>query len=113
MIEDNVAEDPQPKDVLVCNAVAINACPIVPFKVAAPALTETILYHPGIEFVPDLIKTQDPTSPATNEYEALEMIGEAVLALVIDPLVIKPEELISNPPELFVSLPVVLTSKYV
>ena len=50
---------------------------------------------------------------ATNVYEALEMIGEAVFAFVMDPLVIKPEELISNPPELFVSLPVVLTSKYV
>jgi hypothetical protein len=79
--------------------------------VAAPALTETILYQPGIELVPDLINTQAPTSPATNEYEALEMIGEDVLALVIDPSVGKPDELISKPPEFVVSLPVVLTSK--
>jgi hypothetical protein len=35
------------------------------------------------------------------------------LALVIDPSVGKPDELISKPPEFVVSLPVVLTSKYV
>jgi hypothetical protein len=41
--------------------------PIVASTVAAPAATEEILYQPGIQFVPDWMKTQLPTSPETNE----------------------------------------------
>src|ERR1041385_4090646 len=51
-------------------------------NVAAPAFTLAIGYHPGVQFVPDLIYTFAPTSPATKVYVALVTTGLFPVQLV-------------------------------
>ena len=96
------------------------ALPTAASSVALLDATDTILYHPGIQFVPLLMNTQDPTSPATKLYDDDDTTGDVLFPVFVSVVrsVRKLAELVvgSNAPALFssagalLSLPVAATS---